>query len=586
MIDFFFISNNRLLGQPEPLIIINRTTLKLVYSSKGAGLYLPDSTLYFKKTYKDKLLFIIGDLIGEKEKLDFSDKNPINILTDYPGLYYLLEFKKESVNIFNSVFGILPVYYSEINQEILISSKAHYLTNFSKTNFTLNKQYIFESTLFNHSLGQDTPWQEIKLLPANSALNIKDCKIKISKYLKIEDYFTSTTSPWRTSINEMAEYFIHRSKDYFKKEQCKISFTGGFDGRTLLACAICHGADYQTYSFGSSTNKDITIPLKITQKLNLPFTPIYLDTEEYLQDFLKTGQELIEQCDGNNNFLHVHYLYSLKKLVNNTCLVNGMFGSELMRALHVSGQVTSRPLVNFFLEDYPNRWMEKILGSDRMRYLNQDLLKNEIIQLKDKLINYKGSLNQLGLTKNQQFYKFIFEETFRKIFGAFIIPQLRYTKIRAPYLDFKFIKRILQTELAGVNNDFYTHNPLKRYKGQKLYARIIQKAYKPLLYELNDKGYKPVHLLNYFGLFNISLGYFKKRIHRKFYQQDYDNLGILSAFDYNNQFFKDIKIPDLLNKQKISKMLKERDWYNNILERDNLIRTLSLVWFINKEFNL
>lgn len=568
----------------KPVISINGIAFKSVLDSSQSCLYLTDATQFLKLTNKDKIFIIIGDMIVEESTEDCIAKDAEELLQSYSGFYYLLEFRKGSIRIFSSLFGILPIYYSDNNREILISSRADYIKNLSPNNFSLDKQYLLETVLFNHGLDRNTFWQGIHLLSANTGLAITGDGILLEKYFNVEDIFTSNPLPWRSSINELVEYFIHRSKYYFRDQKCMLSFTGGFDGRTLLACAINHGIEYETYSFGSPANTDITIPLKISNKLDVPFTPIYLNTKEYYREFIKTGQELIDICDGNNSFLHVHYLYSAKKLRDGVCLINGMFGSELMRAPHVSGQVTSGPLVDLFLEDDPNIWMNKILKSDRLKYLKPSLFNSEISQLKEKLSTIKIGLKQTGLTKNQKLYKFLFEETFRKVFGSFILPQLKYAKLRSPFLDIKFIKRLLQTQLAGVNNDFYTHNPLKRYKGQQLYARIIQKTCKPLLYEYNDKGYKPDNLLNPWGLFRIILGYSKKRLKRKLVQQDYDNLGILSAFEKNEKFFKSIEIQDFFNKQKISHMLNDTQWYYKILDRDNLIRSMSLAWFINKEF--
>ena len=89
------------------------------------------------------------------------------------------------------------------------------------------------------------------------------------------------------------------------------------------------------------------------------------------------------------------------------------------------------------------------------------------------------------LSRNQKFYIFVFEEVFRKYFGAEMINQFKYLKNRTPFLDMEFFKAILQTGLAGIHSEFFENNPLKRYKGQVLYAHIIRKAY-PQFGEIDD----------------------------------------------------------------------------------------------------
>ena len=115
-----------------------------------------------------------------------------------------------------------------------------------------------------------------------------------------------------------------------------------------------------------------------------------------------------------------------------------------------------------------------------------------------------------GLTRNQRFYVFVFEELFRKYFGAEMVNQFRYLKNRTPFLDIDFLKAILKTEFAGIHSDFFEKNPLKRYKGQVLYAHIIKKAYPDFGKMMTDKGYKPDDLINFFGKVNIAKGYLKK----------------------------------------------------------------------------
>ena len=163
---------------------------------------------------------------------------------------------------------------------------------------------------------------------------------------------------------------------------------------------------------------------------------------------------------------------------------------------------------------------------------------------------------------------------------------MKYCLIRSPYIDLTVIKRVLMSELSGVNNTFYTHNPLKRYKGQCFYATIIKNAYSPLLYHLNDKGYKPIDLLSSYGIYNILKGYVKKRVNRKIKKQDYDNLGILSGFEKNKAYLLNISHSEFFNQKKIINMFECTDWYKRILERDNLLNSLASQWFINEEFGI
>lgn len=586
MIDFVLRYTKESPYERESILKLNGIEFESIFSSSSSSLYLADTTRHLKLNYKTRTLIAIGDMIAQEEKENIFNQNAEEIIQCHPGFYYLLEFQKESLRVFNSLFGILPVYHSEKEGQVLVSSRAGLIRDYLGQRVRLNKQWVLERILFNHGLDTDTPCREIRLLPAHHNLIIKDGKVTVQKYLAIENYFTGHPRPWRQSLGPLTDLFTERCRGYFSTQANLISFTGGFDGRTLLACALGQQLPVQTYSFGSHINPDVTIPRQISEKLNIPYHAFYLDETDYQDQFLPLGQDLILVCDGQSSWLHVHYLYSARRLQKKGALITGMFGSELLRALHVSGQVTARPLVDFFIhQGNPKVYRQKILASPRLTYLRLKYFHKELDMLWDKLEEQQRELKGLGLSENQRFYKFILEETFRKVFGSFIVPQLAYAPVRAPYLDWTFTRQLLQTELAGINNTFYTHNPLRRAKGQMFYARIIQQNHPPLLHYKNDKGYRPADLLGHLGILSITAGWLKKRLHRHLLPQDYDNLGILSGVKKNRRFFESLKIPDWMNAQKIWKMLHSTAWQGNILERDNLLRSLSLAWFITQEQN-
>ena len=47
-----------------------------------------------------------------------------------------------------------------------------------------------------------------------------------------------------------------------------------------------------------------------------------------------------------------------------------------------------------------------------------------------------------NMTKNQQFYKIVFDEVIRKYFGAEMVNQYRFLVNRTPFLDIDFLKAL------------------------------------------------------------------------------------------------------------------------------------------------
>jgi len=582
MIDFTLkINLNLKLNLLESINISNGNVIS-PKNIKKVHLEFAKKTEYKKITSAHKLLFIIGDLILSKNQkiedlLDFDFHKEIRNLK---GFFYILEITRNYVRVFSSIFSILPVYYYYDSGIYIISSKVHLISKSLNQDLSISKRFLLEQRLFNYPFFDETIYNDIKLVPCNSYLEFSKNKHRLVKHTRIEDYFPNEPIPWEQSTNQITEYFLNMVKEYLSDEEFHLSFTGGFDGRTLVGCALHFDKKFKTYSFGASDNVDITIPLKQSVKIGVDFTPILLEEEYIEQLFLRDGSELIQITDAYTNFLQVHFFSAAKVVAKHTkYLLNGMFGSELMRAMHISGQVTSKALVDFFMFDSEDKWIKLIRESPCLDFLNKNNFKNEMEELIDDLKVYKTNLDS-SLSKNNIFYKFIFEEAFRKFFGTLIMAQFSYLNVRSPYLDFKFTSEFLKTELAGANNHFFTHNPLKRKKGQLFYAKIMEKSCKQLLYLRNDKWYKPIDLIRPWGILNIALGYFGKRIKKKLSPPIVDNLRIVSGVNHNMALYKSLEINEnLFNKRHINDLFENSKWLKN---RDNFVEILSVIYYLNK----
>jgi hypothetical protein len=125
-----------------------------------------------------------------------------------------------------------------------------------------------------------------------------------------------------------------------------------------------------------------------------------------------------------------------------------------------------------------------------------------------------------------------------------MVNQCAYLNNRTPFLDTIFLKEILKTGLAGVYSNFFENNPLKRYKGQLLYAYFIKKTYPGFSDIITDKGYCPKDLITLSGKFNITKGYLKKKLGKE--ESKKDPYGLLDSYHHNLSFLKTIKIDDRL----------------------------------------
>jgi asparagine synthetase B (glutamine-hydrolysing) len=540
----------------------------------------PVIALHFKANNYEFIAW--GDPIPKNEIKDGLITEPVAdyIINNLFGHYYyiLLNKKKKEINIGNSLFSILPLYYYQNTDKIIFSENAFNLSVYSNPN-NISRRFILEMILFNYPLFNQSFFECIHLLPSNSYLNISNNNVRIIKHTKIEQYYSVSPKPWRRSVNEMSDIFLETVKKYLPDKQYCHALTGGFDGRTLVSAGSYYKKDFTCFTFGSPFSTDIQIASKLTTKNGLKYFNIQLDEKYALNNSLNCGLEFIHGSSGTATFARAHYLYSAKQLAEKTeLMITGNFGSEIFRAAHVPGAVIAPNIFVLFNNNSPKNGFQVISKSDEFNALRKETFKPEWDSLKEDLLTlpcYNSIYNDF--TQNQRFYIFIFEEIFRKYFGAEMINQFNYLKNRTPFLDFDFLKAIFKTGLAGIHSGFFEHNPLKRYKGQVLYAHIMKKAYPALGKLITDKGYRPDDLLTLPGKLNISKGYLKKVIRKNL--PNPDPYGVANAWKINHNFWRNIPISsEFFITEEISNK-------KPIINKELIFKIISLSYLINKNYS-
>lgn len=502
-----------------------------------------------------------GDPISETGFKENLEKNltPEFVINNLFGHYYFLLMNKFKDEIFigNSMFSILPIYYFINKEKIVVSDNAVRMAKYLNLH-DISKRFILETILFNYPLFNDSLFEGIKFLPANSFIKYSKLGMDIFKHTEIQDHFSVSPIPWRKSTVDIRDKFLSAVRKYLPEEKYVHVLTGGFDGRTLVSTGLYYNKDFSCYSFGTPDSKDIRIASQLASKVKNPFIGIQLTSEYIKNDSYNCGEEFIYNSSGTATFARAHYLYSAKRLASDyQHVITGNFGSEIFRAAHIAGAVVSSNLYALFDSEHPEEGLRKVVNSREFQCLNSSTYKIQLESLKEDIMYlpcYNNSLS--GLTKNQRFYIFVFEEIFRKYFGAEMVNQFRYIKNRTPFLDIGFLKEIFKTELAGIHSDFFEHNPFKRYKGQVLYAHIIKKAYPEFGKMITDKGYKPNDLLHLPGNFNIAKGYLNKIIRKS--TSEFDPYAVGRAWEYNKNVWKGSRISEnLFNSNKMEILPKE-----------------------------
>lgn len=519
-------------------------------------------------------IIVIGDYIGQKEDLFTTSYNDIPKLR---GNFYAIIIDDNEVSVYSSFLNVLPIYYT--TDYAYISSSIHYIREQCKKEFLVDKKFILETLLFNYGFFNRTLYQDISLVPSNSYVLISKEDVEVKQHFEITSLFTQSASYGPKVADSLSALFIETAKQYFPDETFSIAFTSGFDGRTLVSCASYFNKDFETFSFGKRDNDDVIIPKENAAELDIPYQCFDLGSNTYIdKEYLDSTLSFITHAPGGNGFIYPHVLYSTKEVAKTSnYLLSGVVGSELFRALHLTGAITSQSLVDVFRSDSSQELADKIRNAAALQTVNKNEFKTEIEELIQELIAYKDSIPS-DLTHNQKFYVFVFEEIFRKFFGQWISMQMQYLYVRTPFLDYEFIKALLQTQYAGANNDFLTENPLKRMKGQYVYADIIRKTNTKIYGQKTGKGYRPKDLRESIYLYKIIMPFLLKRFKRKVATPNLDNLGIISGVSTHKEHIKKLIDSSVyFDMPLLSKMLDELSPYTLEKERDHILMVLSIV---------
>lgn len=579
----FLIRFNRK-SEAENLNIVRVKDLTMNIDSPG--IYIHTSVDYIDLSGNAQNTLIFGDIINLSGagKWNGNEKDIASYFKNIKGTFYIIRINHDehSIEVASSIFGIFPVFYAEKDEGFFASSDLQLLVHVAAITPHISKRFILETVLFNYPLFDRTIYEEVRNLPANSKLQFKNRKLQVQKYLDITALFQESPIPYRKHINHLSDFLIDTVREYFPGEHFNITFTGGFDGRTLVSCAKYHKADFSTFSLGSIKNDDVYLPLEHAAVLGITHHPVYLDEPGYIGSFLDHARDLLEQSAALTNISYTHFLYAAKRVAQHSdYLLTGFGGSEIFRSLDIRGAVTSHELVDFFEFSRDKKWVEKIRNSPKLQLLDPLLVKEETGPLIDELSTYQDRTSG-DMSLNERIYIYLYEEIFRKVYGPVITSMSDKMIVRNPFFDYAFNAELLKYSIAGLYSKFFVKNPAKRYKGQVLYGHVIKKT-SPLLAGLvTGKGYRPVDLTTYGGLANITLNFVRKRLARKIKQTNLDNLSLISSFEKNKALFiEQVKRSGYFREREIHDILSSGSYVHNLKERDLLLIAFSITLYLD-----
>ncbi|MCS6929678.1 MAG: hypothetical protein NZM43_09295 [Saprospiraceae bacterium] len=444
-------------------------------------------------------LYILGDPVFADRKraagrvLDWSGGSLSlrALYTEVRGHYYWFLIKGNFVRCGTSFGGIYPLYWQKSGSHTYVCSSSFYLARHHDPG-ELDRRNLLERLLFNYSLFNSTWWTNIRLLGSHRWLTLNKDLVREERALSLEQYFSHGFLSGPDVLDELTEVFENESRIFLPPQPFAISFTGGFDGRTLVAAARrAYRDDFFTYSFGMPNESDVTLPAKQAQQMGIFYFPIYLNDTYVREHALRSALHFMQYSEYNGNFGRPHYFYAAEVLAKQTrYILTGNFGSELFRAMHQPGVMMTQALIQIF--EVPDDSWKDFLRQAAGRQVAMHF-RTELDALISDFERFLRAREDMDI--NQQFYCFVLEEIFRKYFGPELVVQSYMLCNRTPYLSLRFFEALNKTVWSGLHARLFDKQKNRRMKGQMFYSAFLRRTDPELYRMLTNKGYSPADVL-------------------------------------------------------------------------------------------
>jgi len=537
-------------------LIVNNAKLSATHSEKGKyfiGCSNIDDGRNQPKIYTDDkediVCMVVGNVFIEKNDVEslsakynidrslFNEtylpwlwkKHDIEITNKVTGIFnvILIERKKNNYLLFNSRFGMLPLYFSVKNQYLYFSSR---LESFTKTSFIENKinnSALMQFLVFNYPINNDTFIDGINMLPAAGFI-INDSSIWATqkywntaslfrrKLLNRNDSFELIDNSFTKIIDKISE----RAPSLYS------SLTGGWDGRLILSYLLDNDTieSIKLYSYGKKDFKDVTIPQELAEKIDLEYRPLYLD-KNYEKRFVEEALKTILLSDGFRTIQRTHYLYASSLIGEKAPMfLSGNCGSNIIKIVTEASPAYNKNLLRLFTADLLIDEVKQIYKE----YTSTNSLLSQPPSL-DQFINdiQSSEISQnKSFSKGEKFYDYLLSNSERKYFGAEMASYSSYIYNYSPFIDFDFIDAIVQTPFFGGHYRLLSKNIYQRQKIIKLYAHLLNEKNKDLAKFKTDRGFPITAFLTWPELINA---YIRLKIKKSNSKVDPDPYSMLKG---------------------------------------------------------
>lgn len=507
----------------QPLSILQEDNFVMVYTPARHSMYFSP----MQSRIKNALIYITGDYrlpeIYANNKtckkngiIPLFEEQGEEIFKKLDGNFNIVIFYKNEkrLRLFSSKLGLSPVYYFQAKDQLIISTR---MGVFDKTiNGDRNDAMVLQYCLYNYTITDHTFYKGVSLLPAASILDFTDQKVTVKKYWNfIDEIQISSWLDYDNSVDQLdnvLQKLIKRECE--SRDTVCISFTGGWDGRLILAYALKYKSVKQIllYSHGTPNSPDVKIPWNSATRLGYRYIPVLLNERDYIDSQLDWARRTLIFSDGMRQITKLHYLYNMYFLYSKYGIheiMSGIGGSNLIKSSNCKpSEVFNSRVIELLLSDKPEQVIEKHYQSVCTQYPGffQDLDCNSFLSSFDR-----PQFQSLYNIKNPKlrFLAFLISTIEQKFFGYELQSYKHYVQNYSPFFDGEFLKALAGTAFISLSSK---KGLLKSHSNSLLYARLVSRHNSDLAKELTDRGFSMYDLVNPLLFPRMVYRYYRARI--------------------------------------------------------------------------
>ena len=356
------------------------------------------------------------------------------------------------LRISSDLLGIRPIYYIDLDGVFYFASAMHLIESIPHLRRTIDQQGVAEWLAFGYSLGNRTPYQEIKLLSQSSGLSVDHAGVRIEEYFSWDDMSICDDSP-QAVISDLFTVFedgINIRLDERKNATAYLS--GGMDSRAIVASLVDKDCHVRALNFSPQGSQDQAFAIKFSKVLgNKCNLTLHSRGENPNWSFLAAEQitrtdslaDNAEICDFDSSQEPQSLIWSGDG--GSVCLGHVYLNDEIVEVAS-SGDFSRA--ADLFLRknklDVPKR-----IFSDNVRLKMQQLLKEGVVS---EMMNYGG--HDSG---RSPYYFLLFNDQRRHLHKHFETIHLHQLEFILPFFDSAFIKEIVKTPPSwGIAHRMYS----------------------------------------------------------------------------------------------------------------------------------